>query len=52
MKQFYETYRKHKKLSTLLRELPWSSHLHILAKTKNIKDLQKKINGFSHKSKE
>lgn len=32
MKRFYE------KLSTLLRELPWSSHLHILAKTKNIEE--------------
>ena len=38
MKQFYETYRNHEKLSTLLRELPWSSHLHILAKTKNIEE--------------
>ena len=38
MKQFYETYRDHEKLSTLLRELPWSSHLHILAKTKNLEE--------------
>ena len=38
MKQFYETYRNHEKLSTLLRELPWSSHLHILAKTKNLEE--------------
>jgi len=35
MKQFYETYRQNTKLSTLLRELPWSSHLHILSKTKS-----------------
>ncbi len=26
MKQFFETYREHEKLSTVLRELPWSSH--------------------------
>ena len=32
MKQFYEAYHAHPKLSTLLRELGWSSHLHILAK--------------------
>ncbi len=38
MKQFYETYRDYEKLSTLLRELPWSSHLHILAKTKSIEE--------------
>ena len=38
MKQFYETYRNHEKLSTLLRELPWSTHLHVLAKTKNIEE--------------
>ena len=38
MKQFYETYRNHEKLSTLLRELPWSSHLHILAKTKSLEE--------------
>ena len=38
MKQFYETYRNHEKLSTLLRELPWSSHLHVLAKTKSIEE--------------
>jgi hypothetical protein len=29
MKQFYETYNNSTKLSTLLRELPWSSHLHL-----------------------
>lgn len=38
MKQFYETYRNYEKLSTLLRELPWSSHLHIFAKTKSIEE--------------
>jgi predicted nuclease of restriction endonuclease-like (RecB) superfamily len=34
MKQFYEAYRGDKKLSTLLTELPWSAHLHILSKAK------------------
>ncbi|MBP7795881.1 MAG: DUF1016 family protein [Elusimicrobiales bacterium] len=38
MKQFYETYRKYPKLSTLLRELGWSSHLHIMSKTKSIEE--------------
>ena len=34
MRQFFDTYRDQTELSTLLRELPWSAHLHILAKTK------------------
>lgn len=34
MRQFFEAYRDQPKLSTLLRELPWSSNLHILTKTK------------------
>lgn len=34
MRQFYETYRDYPELSTMLRELPWSSNLHILAKAK------------------
>jgi predicted nuclease of restriction endonuclease-like (RecB) superfamily len=34
MRQFFETYREQPKLSTLLRELPWSSHLHILTRCK------------------
>ncbi len=38
MKQFYEVYRKYPKLSTLLRELGWSSHLHIVSKTKTIEE--------------
>ncbi len=38
MKQFYEAYRKYPKLSTLLRELGWSSHLHILSKSKTIEE--------------
>ena len=39
MRQFYETWSQQSadqaELSTLLRELPWSAHLHILAKTKH-----------------
>jgi predicted nuclease of restriction endonuclease-like (RecB) superfamily len=34
MRQFFETYEDYPELSTMLRELPWSSNLHILAKTK------------------
>ena len=34
MRQFFEAYRGLPELSTLLRELPWSSNLHILTKTK------------------
>lgn len=34
MRQFFETYQGDPKLSALLRELPWSSNLHILSKTK------------------
>lgn len=34
MRQFFETYRDQPTLSTLLRELPWSSHLHILSRAK------------------
>jgi predicted nuclease of restriction endonuclease-like (RecB) superfamily len=34
MRQFFETYRDYPKLSTMLRELPWSAHLHILSKAK------------------
>ncbi len=34
MRQFYETYQDYPELSTMLRELPWSSNMHILSKTK------------------
>ncbi|MDD2367489.1 MAG: PDDEXK nuclease domain-containing protein [Desulfuromonadaceae bacterium] len=34
MRQFFEAYRDSTELSSLLRELPWSSNLHILTKTK------------------
>jgi hypothetical protein len=30
MRQVFEAYRHREKLSALLRELPWSSNLHIL----------------------
>jgi predicted nuclease of restriction endonuclease-like (RecB) superfamily len=38
MKKFYETYCDNEKLSTLLTEIGWSNHLHILAKTKTIEE--------------
>lgn len=34
MRQFFDAYRGQPELSTLLRELPWSAHLHILTKAK------------------
>ena len=34
MRQFFDTYRDQPNLSTLLRELPWSSNLHILSRAK------------------
>lgn len=34
MRQFYEAYCATPILSTLLRELPWSAHLHILSRSK------------------
>ena len=34
MRQFFVTYHDFPKLSTLLRVLPWSSHLHILSRSK------------------
>ena len=35
MRQFFEAYRSEPHLSTLLRELPWSSNLHILTRVKH-----------------
>lgn len=35
MQQFFEAYRNVPELSTLLRELPWSSNLHILTRAKH-----------------
>ena len=36
MKQFYETYKDNKFVSTLLTQISWSNHLHILSKTKTM----------------
>jgi len=33
MRQFFQAYPPGSKLSTLLREIPWSSHLHIISRT-------------------
>ena len=39
MRQFYVAYpAKDEKLSTLLRELPWSAHLHILSRSKRLEE--------------
>lgn len=38
MRQFFEVYRDNSKLSPLLRELPWSSHLHIMSRSKRIEE--------------
>ncbi len=38
MKQFYETYKDYENLLTLLIEIEWSKHLHILSKTKAIEE--------------
>jgi predicted nuclease of restriction endonuclease-like (RecB) superfamily len=38
MRQFFEAYPALEKLSTLLRELPWSAHLHILSRTKRAEE--------------
>jgi predicted nuclease of restriction endonuclease-like (RecB) superfamily len=38
MKQFHELYGNYEKLSTVLRELSWSSHLHIMSKTHTIEE--------------
>lgn len=38
MRQFYETYREHEKVSALLRQLPWTHHLFILTKSKRAEE--------------
>ena len=38
MKQFYEAYKKASIVSTVLTQLSWSSHLHILSKTKTVEE--------------
>ena len=38
MKQFYETYNDKEELSTVLTEVSWSNHLHVLSKTKTLEE--------------
>lgn len=38
MRQFYDAYCDKEFVSTLLTQISWSSHLHILAKTKTIEE--------------
>ena len=38
MRQFYEAYRDNAIVSTLLTQISWSSHLHILSKTKTAEE--------------
>jgi len=44
MKQFYETYKNHPKLSTLLREITWSHNLAIFSRCKTIEEMEYYIN--------
>ncbi|MEZ4225512.1 MAG: DUF1016 N-terminal domain-containing protein [Polyangiaceae bacterium] len=38
MRQFYEAYRADRKVSALLRQLPWTHHLILLSQTKHVKE--------------
>lgn len=38
MKKFFDTYQGDEKLSTVLTEISWSNHLHVLSKTKTIEE--------------
>ena len=38
MRQFFEAYPAASELSTLLRDLPWSTHLHILSRAKRVEE--------------
>ena len=38
MRQFFVTYREDSKLSTLLRVLQWSAHLHIMSRSKSFEE--------------
>ena len=38
MKQFYETYAEHEKLSPLVTEITWTNHLAILSKAKTLEE--------------
>ncbi|WP_224994327.1 YhcG family protein [Cesiribacter sp. SM1] len=40
MRQFYEAYAEDKKVSTLLTQLPWTAHLHLLSKTSSAEERQ------------
>lgn len=40
MKQFYEAYKDKEKLPTVLAEITWSNHIHILSKTKTEEERQ------------
>lgn len=44
MKQFFETYQPHPKLSAVLTEITWTNHLHILSKTKSLKEKEFYLN--------
>ena len=56
MRQFYEVYRDNPIVSTLLTQISWSSHLHILSKTKTIAEkefyLRLAVNKLKSKYKE
>lgn len=38
MKQFFETYNNHSKVSSLLTQISWTHHINILSKTKTIEE--------------
>jgi len=38
MKQFFEMYESSENLSALLTEITWTNHLHIMSKTKSMKE--------------
>jgi len=40
MKQFYEAYKDHPKLSALLREISWTNNLTILSRAKTIEEME------------
>jgi predicted nuclease of restriction endonuclease-like (RecB) superfamily len=40
MRQFFEAYRAHKKVSALLTQLPWTHHLLILGQVKSVEALE------------
>lgn len=48
MRQFFETYRSEPVISPLLRELPWSSNLHILSRSKRPEEREFYLRMASH----